>query len=186
MKFFIRDTKKKADFYRKEGKIPGVIYGPQMESKAIYAEAKDFYKFLKAHKTGQAEIELEGQKIDVFLQDVQYHPVTDEIIHFDLYAVSASKPITTFVPIVFIGESPVIKKGGVLNISLDKLPVEALPKYLPEKIVVDLSRLENIHQTIFVRDLEIPKEVKVLISGESPVVSAIEEEKKEEITEKKE
>lgn len=176
MKIFLRKLKKKLKEYRRENKVPGVIYGPDFESKPIYADAKELSKFIQEHESGQTEIEFDGKNLNIILQDIQYHPITDMVIHFDLYVPSADKPVTTDVPLVFIGEAPALKKGGILNINLKEIEVEALPKDLPEKIEVDLSKLEEVHQSIYLKDLNVPAKVKILLPLDLPVVTIIEEE----------
>ncbi len=175
MKIYLRDQNTKAEVYRKEGKMPGVLYGPNLESKPIYAEEKEFYKTYKEHETGFFEFEFENEKFLGLFREVQVHPLTYKIIHFDLYVPSLEREVETEVPLEFIGESPVLKKGGVLNFNLHEIPLSALPKNLPEKIVVDLSKLEEIGQSIYIKDLDLPKDVKVLIDENTVVVTALKE-----------
>ena len=84
MKIFLRDLKKKAESYRKENKIPGVIYGPEIEAQPIYVDEKELASVLQKSVT-RLEIEFENKKLTAILQEVQIHPVTDKVIHFDLY-----------------------------------------------------------------------------------------------------
>jgi len=82
-----------------------------------------------------------------------------------------------------VGEAPGIRLGGIVNISLEELEIECLPQDIPRAIYVDLSVLKNIGDTIYVKDLKIPHNIKVLISPENPVATLIEEAKVEEETE---
>ncbi len=175
MKIYLRDPNKKAENYRKEGKIPGVLYGPNLESQPIYAEEKEFYKLYQKHETGFFEFEFETKKLLGLLREVQVHPLTYKIIHFDLYVPSLKREVETEVPLEFVGEAPVLRKGGILNFNLHELPVSALPQNLPEKIVVDLSSLTEIGQSIYIKDLPLPSNVKVLIDEKTVVVTAIAE-----------
>jgi len=92
-------------------------------------------------------------------------------IHIDFYQVNLSRTVTTDVPLVFIGESPAVKEGGILTKSMEDIEVEALPKDLPHEITVDISALKTFDSTLYVKDLVIPANVKVNVSGENPVVT---------------
>jgi len=182
LKVFPREKNKKAESYRNEGYIPGVIYGPNLDSTPIIAYKKDFLKFYENYESGLFEVYFDEKKFLGILQEVQFHPITDEIIHFDIFVPSLEEKITTKVPLEFVGEAPGVRLGGVVNISLEELEIECLPQDIPQAIYVDLSSLKNIGDTIYVKDLKIPPNIKVLISSENPVATLIEEAKVEEET----
>ncbi len=173
IKIYLREEK--ANKIRREGKVPGVIYGPNIGSQKIYADDKDIKTLYKEHEGGLFEIYFEDQKMSAILREIQIHPLTNQIIHFDLYVPSLSKKVTTTIPIEFVGEAPVTKKGGVLNFGLHELDIEAFPQDLPEKIVIDLSLLNEIGETIYVKDLKISSKIKVLLEENTPIVSVIKE-----------
>ena len=173
IKIYLREEK--ANKIRREGKVPGVIYGPNIKSQKIYAEEKEIENLYKEHEVSLFEFDFEGQKLSGLLRDIQFHPLTYKIIHFDIYVPSLEKEVASEIPLEFIGEAPVLKSGGVLNFSLKELPVEALPRDLPERIIVDLSSLKDIGQTIYVKDLQLPPQIKVLIEENTPVVTALPE-----------
>ncbi len=171
----IYNRKENAEKVRRENKIPGVIYGTTIESKPVYAIKNEFKKFVDEYEAGLFQVVFEGNKLLGILQDIQIHPLTRDIIHFDIYVPSLEEKIETKVPLEFIGESPATKKGGVLNFNLEELPISSLPQDIPENIVVDLSTLEEIGQTIYVKDLKLPSNIKVLIDENTPVVTVITE-----------
>ena len=173
MRIYLREEK--AEKIRKEGKVPGVIYGPNVQSQKIYADEKEIYNLYKDHERGLFEIDFEEKKLPAILRDVQIHPITNKIIHFDFYIPALEKKIIITIPIEFIGEAPVVKKGGVLNFNLNEIKVESLPQYLPEKITIDISCLDEIGKTIYVKDIKIASEIKVLIEEDTPIISAIKE-----------
>ncbi len=175
MKLFKRDQNKKAESYRKENKIPGVIYGPDLESTPVYADEKSINQILQEHEFGLFEFEFENKKYQGILREIQKHPITQKLIHFDIYVPSLEKEIETKIPIEFVGESPVIRKGGVLNFNLHELEVKALPRDLLDKIIVDVSKIEEIGQSIYVKDLNIPPNIKVLVDPNTVIVTAISE-----------
>ncbi len=171
----IYNRKENAEKVRRENKIPGVIYGTTIESKPVYAFKNEFKKFVDEYEAGLFQVVFEGNKLLGILQDIQIHPLTRDIVHFDIYVPSLEEKIETKVPLEFIGESPATKKGGVLNFNLEELPISSLPQDIPENIVVDLSTLEEIGQTIYVKDLKLPSNIKVLIDENTPVVTVITE-----------
>lgn len=180
LKVFERENNKKAESYRKEGKIPGVIYGYEIKSTPVYALEKDFLNFYENYESGLFDLEFENKTLRGILQEVQFHPITDKPIHFDVYIPLLTKKIEAKVPLEFVGESPAVKKGGVLSFNIDEIEIEALPEQIPERIIVDISKLEEVGQSIYIKDLNLPQDIKVLIDSETPVVSVIEEAKVEE------
>jgi large subunit ribosomal protein L25 len=182
LKIFLRGKNKRAESYRKEGKIPGVIYGPNIESLPIYAEAKEFLSLVKELEGGLFEVEFEGKKYQGILREVQFHSITHKPIHFDIYVPSLEEEIETKVPLEFVGSAPALLKGGVLNFNLKELEISALPQDIPERIEVDLSQLEEIGQSIYVKDLKIPSKIKVLLDEDLPVVTVISEKAEAETT----
>ena len=181
IKLFLREEK--AEKIRKEGKVPGVIYGPNINSQKIYVDEKEIENLHKEHEGGLFEFDFEGKKILGILREVQTHSLTGKIIHFDIYVPALEKEIVATIPLEFIGEAPALKKGGVLNFVLNEIEVEALPQDLPEKITVDLSLLNEIGQTLYIKDLELNPKIKILIDGNTPIVTVIKE--REEIKEEK-
>jgi large subunit ribosomal protein L25 len=166
-----RDIKKSAKKYRKEGLIPGIVYGPDIQPTPVVIDEKKFiqnFKFI--HQ--RFEVSLKGSKYTGILQEIQKDPITLKPIHFDIYIPSLVETITTTVPIVFIGEEEILRKGWFLNKSLDELEIEGLLKYLPDKVEVDVSQL-NLNESIYVKDLKIPN-IKILLDPETPVASVIE------------
>jgi large subunit ribosomal protein L25 len=88
-------------------------------------------------------IELEnGKKADVILQDIQFHPVSDKILHIDFYALKDDKEITMEIPVKVTGTSPGVLAGGVLRLNQRRLKVKALPKNLPDYVEANISALE--------------------------------------------
>jgi large subunit ribosomal protein L25 len=178
LKVFKRNNQK-VEKLRKEGKVPGVMYGPKLNSISIYADYKEFNKFLDEYEAGLFKVLLDDQILNGILQDVQKHPISGNVIHFDIYLPSLEEKIETKIPLVFINESPAISKGGVVNYNLEEIEILSLPTDIPEKIEVDLSVIENVGQSIYVRDLKVPEGVKILLDPDFPVVTVIEEQQTE-------
>jgi len=179
-------TGKKVRFLRCEGIIPGNIYGHGVDSIAIQVDAKSL-KHLLAHtgKTDLVSLKIGDSKdpTRVLVREVQKNPLTDEPLHVDFYQVKATERIKVDVPLVFVGESPVLKK--VKNSSLihfiDSLHIEALPDDLPHNLEVDVSGLEETDQAIHVKDVPLGHGITLFSDPEQVVVKAIEARKEVEV-----
>lgn len=137
---------------RNAGKVPCVLYGGD---KPVHFEADEiaFKNLVYTPNAYTAVIELaDGQKFDAVLQDIQFHPVTDSILHVDFYQLFEDKPITMNIPVRLEGNSPGVRNGGRLLFRKRKLSIRALPGLLPDFITVDISKL-RIGQTIAVESI---------------------------------
>ncbi|GAB4510629.1 50S ribosomal protein L25/general stress protein Ctc [Flagellimonas sp. MMG031] len=137
---------------RNAGKVPCVLYGGD---KPVHFSADEiaFKDLVYTPNAYTAVIELEdGQKFDAVLQDIQFHPVTDNILHVDFYQLFEDKPITMRIPVRLEGNSPGVRNGGRLLFRKRKLSIRALPALLPDFITVDISKL-RIGQTIAVETI---------------------------------
>ena len=127
---------------RNAEKVPCVLYGG---GNAIHFSA-DELSFSKLVYTGKAHtvvIELEDETYNAILQDVQFHPLSDKILHIDFYQLFDGKEISMDIPVEFVGQAPGVKlSGGVLSKNKRKLRVRALPSNLPDSIIADISNLE--------------------------------------------
>lgn len=106
------------------------------------AEEKEFKDLVYTPNAHTAVIDLDnGEKFDAVLQDIQFHPVTDKILHVDFYQLFADKPVTIDIPVRLEGTSPGVRNGGRLLFRKRKLAIKALPNLLPDFITVDISKL---------------------------------------------
>ena len=127
---------------RNADKVPCVIYGGG-NTIHFSAEEKAFKNLVYTPNVYTATIELEsGETFNTILQDIQFHPVTDKILHVDFYQLSDDKEVTMTIPVVLAGTSPGVISGGSLRFTNRKLRVKALPANLPDQINVDISDLE--------------------------------------------
>jgi large subunit ribosomal protein L25 len=137
---------------RNAGKVPCVIYGGE---KPIHFSADElsFKKLVYTPNAYTAVIELEGgETVKAVLQDIQFHPVTDKILHIDFYQLFADKAVTMKIPVRLEGNSPGVRNGGRLLFRKRKLSIKALPDLLPDFITIDISKL-RIGGTIAVETL---------------------------------
>ena len=127
---------------RNAGKVPCVLYGGE-KPLHFAADELQFKNLVYTPNAHTAAIELEnGEKFDAVLQDIQFHPVTDKIIHVDFYQLFSDKPVTIDIPVVLEGTSPGVRNGGRLLFRKRKLAIKALPNLLPDSITVDISKLK--------------------------------------------
>ena len=144
--------KKATKALRNAGKVPCVIYGGE-KPLHFSADELSFKNLVYTPNAHTAVIELDnGDKIDAVMQDIQFHPVTDKIIHIDFYQLFKDKEVTMDIPVTLEGNSPGVRSGGRLLFRKRKLTIKALPDNLPDFFNVDISKLK-IGQNISVESL---------------------------------
>ena len=178
---------RKVNKLRREGLIPANIFGKKIKSKAISVVLDEFNKvFKEAGETGLINLEIKGddKKEDraVLVSNVQMNPVTDIPVHIDFHQVDLKEKVTAEVPVELVNESPAEKQSlGTVVLYINEIEVEALPADLPEKFTIDMSKLEEVDQAVFVKDLDIDKtKVEVQIGAEE-IVAKVEPPQKEEV-----
>jgi large subunit ribosomal protein L25 len=135
--------------------VPCIIYGGESNIN-FYTHKNAFKELIYTPDAHLVSLDIEGKKVKAVLKDIQFHPVTDAILHIDFVEVSESKPVTINIPITVIGDSPGVKAGGKLRIKARNLRVKGLINDIPEFLVVDISDLK-IGQSIKVGDLTYDK-----------------------------
>ncbi|HKJ07214.1 MAG TPA: 50S ribosomal protein L25/general stress protein Ctc [Flavobacteriaceae bacterium] len=137
---------------RNAGKVPCVLYGGD---KPVHFSADEisFKDLVYTPNVYTAMIELDGTKYHAIMQDIQFHPVTDKILHIDFYQLFDDKMVTMEIPVRLVGSSPGVLNGGTLRFPMRKLSVRALPADLPDFINADISKLK-IGSKVYVTELE--------------------------------
>lgn len=139
---------------RNAGKVPCVLYGGEAPVH-FSAEELSFKNLVYTPNAHTVLIELEnGESYQAVLQDIQFHPVTDRILHIDFFQLFKDKPISMNIPVRLEGNSPGVRNGGRLLRRKRKLAVKALPDLLPDEIVIDISKL-RIGGTISVESIRV-------------------------------
>ncbi len=179
-----RDTAHNVKDMRKAGNVPGVIYGNAMKNTAITCNAKELHGvYVQAGENTLIDVDIDGKKVPCLIHAISFDPVTSAYEHIDLYAVNMTKKVTTHVPVVFRGECPAVKNhGGVLLTVHGQLEVTCLPSDIPESFIIDLTKLENLRDSVTVAKLTLPKGVTVTESPETAIV-IVQEPRKEEVIE---
>ena len=146
--------KKDAKTLRREGKVPCTLYGGT-EQINFYAEYNTFTHVVYTPEVNTVKITVDGKEYDTLLQEIQFHPVNDKIMHIDFLQLFPDKPVMIDIPVKITGSSSGVKAGGKLTIVTRKLKVKSLPAHLPDDITVDISDLE-IGQSRKVGDITLP------------------------------
>lgn len=155
---------------RNAGRVPCVIYGGE-NPVHFSVDAKDLVPLVYTADALIVDLELaSGKKFKAALQDLQFHPVTENILHVDFIELFDEKPVTMTVPVKIVGHSEGVRLGGVLAINTRKLQVRALPANLPDVIEVDVTPLK-IGDKAFVRTLQ--KENYKILAADNYIVAYI-------------
>lgn len=160
---------------RREGRIPGVLYGHGEESVSLSVDANELQKLVHSISIENTIVDLDigkGEPYKVLIREVQRHPFRDEFIHIDFFHVAMDEKIQVEIPIVLIGTPTGVKnKGGVMDHQLRELEVFCLPGNIPEKVEIDVSNLD-IGDSIHVSDIQLP-DVEVLTDLDRSVVAVL-------------
>jgi large subunit ribosomal protein L25 len=157
---------------RKKGIIPGIYYGHGVDNISIAANELDLRPIIFTTESRIVNLKVnDNDTYSCILKDVQFHPVTDKPVHFDLIAIKEGETIDIEVSVHITGNAIGVREGGVLQHILHKLEIECLPSNIPSHIDVDVSNL-NINDSIKVGDLKI-ENVKILNDENSPIVSVV-------------
>ena len=146
--------KKDTKALRKAELVPCVMYGNGQDQVHFATPAKNFKKILFTPETYIIDFDINGKTYKTILQDVQYHPVSDEVLHADFLIVSEDKPITVTLPITLEGSAAGVMRGGKPKKGIRKVKVCGLIKDLPDYVKVNISNV-NINEAIKVKDLNI-------------------------------
>lgn len=158
MKTILLKGEKRADLgtktskaLRTEGKVPCVLYNKEtLEHFVVYRQ--DFKNLVYTPNTYKVRLDVDGNTYDAILQDIQYHPVSDVIIHADFLRVDDNTPVIVKLPVLLTGNAPGVRAGGKLLQKITKMTVKGLIPNLPEAIEVSISSLE-LGQSVKVKDL---------------------------------
>jgi len=160
--------RKGAEELRRNGRIPGVIYGGQSQV-PFSVSRNDWDKIVARPDTLQINIEIAGKTYSTIIQEQQQNPVTDLVTHVDLLELTPGKEVRTTLPVRTVGVSEGVRSGGKLVINYRKVRISGKPEAIPDEIVVDISEMK-IGDMIRVRDIKLDG-CKVLEADASAIVS---------------
>jgi large subunit ribosomal protein L25 len=168
---------KRVKHLRREGAIPGILYGHHVEPLSLQVQQRaleDALQVAGANRLITLTVEGLEEPRKVLVRDLQRDSISHSMLHVDFYEVIMTEKLTAEIPITFVGVPPVVKSGeGLLFEGLDSLEIECLPGDLPGEIIVDISILEAIDEAILVRDLKVGDAVEVLTDADEVVVKIL-------------
>jgi large subunit ribosomal protein L25 len=159
---------------RRQGILPGVVYGHKVDSYPVQMDTHSTYLLLrKITPTTLITLDLDGKKTKVMIRERKFDVVTGDLLHLDFLAVSMTEKMRASVAIELVGDAPVLDEvpGSLLNHMLDSLDIEALPADLPERISVDVSGLLSAEDSITVADLKLGDKIDIHTPAEEVIVS---------------
>jgi len=141
---------------RRDGKIPGIIYGPEVDPLSIAIDEKVFRNAMKLSTSSSIfKLDVDGKENKVVVRDLQRDPITCRVIHIDFHAISMNRPINISIPVKFVGTPRGVKTdGGIMTVPMRELEISCLPVNIPDELEIDVSDL-GIGDSIHVSDLEI-------------------------------
>lgn len=160
---------------RKKGKIPVILYGPDIVNVPLTLNDKDIFMILKSESGENTvfKVSFNSETRNAMIKEIQKDPVTDEILHADFIQIAMDKVVRVSVPIVSVGEAVGVKtEGGFVDFVTREVEVECLPKNIPDQIEIDISAL-HLNQSLQVEDI-IPREGVEIVSDPSTVIVHIE------------
>jgi len=165
---------RKVNNLRKEGWIPGIIYGHGEKSMPIMIQEEELTNIIhKLHSEATLlTLNYKGKDLQVLMREVSRNPLTEKPLHVDFQHIHEDEEVNVHVILDFQGKAKGIEESGILNIEHRDLIVRCLPKDIPESIVVDVTALE-IGQSIHIRDLNIPEGVKVEADPSATIVNIL-------------
>jgi len=168
---------------RNQGNVPCVLYGGEKQV-TFYAHENDFRKLVYTPDTFVVELSIDGTVTRAIMQDIQFHPVTDKILHIDFLEIFTDKAITVSVPVILEGASIGVKNGGNLMFRRPKIITKGLVANLPDAITISIEHLK-IGMFVYIKDITI-EGCELMAPGNSVIVgvktarAAVEEEVEEE------
>jgi large subunit ribosomal protein L25 len=169
-------TKHKARRLRRAGKIPGILYGPKTQAVPFEIDKKDFANRV-AGLEGSHLVRLKSASTALadrvaLVKEVQYHPITGEVVHTDFYEVDLTARIQVHVPLHFVGKAAGVVRGGILQPVVREIEVECLPLDIPEFFNVEVSELD-IGDSVHIEDLQVPSGVTAIYESNFALVTVV-------------
>lgn len=166
-------TKGAVNALRRAKTVPGVYYAKGQDPVAIQVEENAINTFVFTPETHIIKLDLDGEKdIRCILKDIQYHPITDRVIHFDLQGLHAGEQIELEIPVVVSGQAKGVREeGGILQQNLHRLDILCFPNEIPEEISVNVADLA-IGDSILVKDLKLGN-IKIVTAPDTAIVNVV-------------
>ena len=167
-----RNTDRKAEknSIRNSGKVPGVFYMKKHESIPLYVNEKEIIPLIFTSDTHLISLQMEGyEEHECIIKDIQFDPITDRVLHFDLLGLIKGETFQLEVPVQLHGNPIGVKEGGIIQHSIHKLEIECLPKDIPQHIDIDVSNLK-LGDAFHVKDLSL-ENISILTPKDAVIVT---------------
>ena len=169
-------SKQRARRLRRSGKIPGVLYGPKTQTIALELNKKEFSSRV-AGLEGSHLVRLKSNSATLvdkvaLVKEMQFHPITGEVVHADLYEVDLAAKIRVQVPLHFVGKAVGVVRGGILQPIVREIEVECLPLDIPDFFNVEVSELD-IGDSAHIEDLTMPEGIKAIYESNLALVAVV-------------
>jgi large subunit ribosomal protein L25 len=158
---------------RREGLIPGTLYGAGVASENIQFCAKEFGHLPAAAYSHMIELDYEGQKINALIRQVQRKSTKDFVYTVELYRVDLSKKLTVSVPLKFVGVCPAVQAGGIPVENYQQAELECLPSQIPDFVEIDMSTIHTVDGCIHFGEVKVAEGVKILNPHDEIVVKIV-------------
>jgi large subunit ribosomal protein L25 len=169
---------KKVKQLRRQGIIPANLYGRHLPSQSLQLDLYSLGRFLAGHQAkGVIDLQIQGGKGEVYnalVRNIKRSPRSGKILHVDFLRVSMTEVLTVRVAVALKGTAPAVAvEGGVMLHLVDALEVECLPGDIPEALELDISGVANIDDMLYVRDVTLPRGVKLISDADEPIVKVV-------------
>lgn len=178
-----RDSSLKGKDLRVQNLLPAEFYGKGVKNKSLQLNYGEFRRLYRtAGRNTVIELNVDGkEKLNALVHDLQFDPISDQVIHVDFINVRMDQVIHAKIPLKFVGVAPAVKElSGILTYNLDEIDVKCLPKDLISSIEVSVESIVNFHSYVRVKDLAVPANVTVLNPPDEVVVTAVAPKEEEE------
>ena len=163
--------KKAAKAIRAAGNIPAVMYDEEGKATSIVVESVQFNKVWRnVTATTLVTLNVDGTSYDAFIRDTEYNTMTDSVLHADFFVVINKKPVTRNYKLQYSGTAAGVLKGGFMVKHIPEIKVKALPKDLPVRVVIDVSKI-NIGDVFTVKDINLGENVTILTPADAEVIT---------------
>ncbi len=167
----VRETgsKQATKLVRNNGKVPGIYYSKHDTPIHISVTEKAIHPLVFTAETHLISLQVDGKVFDCVVKDIQFDPLTDKIVHFDLIGLTTGETFQLEVPVQLRGTPVGIKEGGIVQHLIHKLEIECLPKDIPQRVEIDITNLK-IGDSVHVKDLKL-ENITILNTEDSVIVA---------------
>lgn len=163
----------KANALRREGKIPATLYGPGVPSENVQVDAREFSRLPVAAYSHIVELQGANGATSALIRHVQREHTNSKVLNIEFYRVAADRKLTVTVPLKFVGTSPAVQAGGVLQENYTAAEIECLPGDIPDNIPVDISLIKEVDHGVHFGELQVPKGIVILNPHEEVVCRVV-------------